>query len=433
MRFIRFDSVGGASGDMLLGALAAIGADLPAIERTVRRFLPDGVRFVREAVTDHGLQGIRATVRCAHRHDPEHWPDAATGHAARHGHAPHRTLREIAALLHAPALDAASRELTMQVFRRLAAAEGKMHGCKPEQVHFHEIGATDSIADIVGCCLALRQLDVAGVQVGPLPCGTGTIHCAHGAMPNPAPATLELLAGMEVCQTDEPFELVTPTGAALLATWRAELQPPPAAGRVVRTGLGFGQRELRNRPNLLRATLLEAEESVPSLESDRLDGSDLLVLETNLDDCNPQWIGDLIGRLLAAGARDAWATPVTMKKGRPGILLSVLATAEQAGALRERIFQATTTFGIRSHAVAREMLDRRFERVQTPYGAVRMKIGSRNGEDLVRTPEFEDCARLARAHDVAPRQVYEAAARAGTDGKTSPRGGTRAARIRNRR
>ncbi|MEI8244155.1 MAG: nickel pincer cofactor biosynthesis protein LarC, partial [bacterium] len=410
MRFIRFDSVGGASGDMLLGALAAIGADLRGIERTVRKFLPDGVRFVSEAASDHGLNGVRATVRCADHHAHDHWPDAHAGQAGRHGrqaHAPHRTRKDIAALLKSPALDADSRDLALAVFDRLAVAEGKIHGKKPAEVHFHEIGATDSIADIVGCCLALRQLNVAGVSVGPLPCGTGIIQCAHGAMPNPAPATLELLAGMEVCQTDEPFELVTPTGAALLGTWIAKLQAPPASAQVVCAGFGFGKRELRSRPNVLRATLLEG--AGASDTSDRSDASDILVLETNLDDCNPQWIGELITRLLAAGALDAWATPVTMKKGRPGIILSALAAAAQAAALREHIFRATTTFGIRSYAVTREMLDRRFETVKTPFGDVRVKIGSRNGEDLVRSPEFEDCARLARAHDIAPRQVYDAA------------------------
>ena len=413
MRYIRFDSVGGASGDMLLGALAAIGADLHAIERTVRKFLPDGVRLLTEEVGDRGLHGIRATVRCTPHHQHDHWPDARVGHGAKHGHphAPHRTLQEITRLLQSPALDAETRRLALAVFGRLAKAEGKIHGKKPAEVHFHEVGATDSIADIVGCCLALRQLNVAGVSVGPLPCGIGIIQCAHGAMPNPAPATLELLAGMEISQTDEPFELVTPTGAALLGTWCAELKRPPVTAQVICAGLGFGRRELHGRPNVLRATLLEGIASGRSGRSDQFDESSLVVLETNLDDCNPQWIGDLISRLLARGALDAWATPVTMKKGRPGIMLGVLTAEEQAGALRELIFRATTTFGIRSYAVTREMLDRRFETVKTPFGLVRVKVGSRKGEELVRTPEFEDCAKLARARDITPRQVYDAAVR----------------------
>jgi uncharacterized protein (TIGR00299 family) protein len=409
MRFIRFDSVGGASGDMLLSALVALGAELPAIQRTLRKFLPDGVRFHQEPAGDRGLHGVRVAVRCATTAPHDHWPDAHPTHqprAVHPPHAPHRSLRDIVTLLKAPALDPASRSLALAVFRRLADAEGAIHNCPPGKVHFHEVGATDAIADIVGCCLALRQLGVAGVSVGPLPCGTGTITCTHGCMPNPAPATLRLLTGMAICQTDEPFELVTPTGAALLATWCAELSAPPASTKVIATGFGFGQRALRNRPNVLRATLLE---SIAPDQAVGADAADLLVLETNLDDCNPQWIGDLLTRLLEQGALDSWATPVIMKKGRPGTILSALVTADHAATLREHIFRATTTFGIRAYPVTREILERRFTTIATRFGQVRLKIGCRQGEELVRTPEFEDCARLARAHDTTPRQVYTAA------------------------
>lgn len=400
MSFIRFDSVGGASGDMLLSALTAIGADLEAIEQTLHRLLPEAVHLHREAAADRGLLGVRVNVRLAHAHDHAHWPD---GHDE--AHAPHRGLPEIRALLDSPLLDAKPRRLALAVFRRLAEAEGRVHGRAPETVRFHEVGAADSIADIVGCCLALDQLDVAGVSVGPLPCGVGTIQCAHGAMPNPAPATVELLAGLAVTQTDEPFELVTPTAAALLATWLHELPPPPGSLCIVRSGLGFGRRNLRARPNVLRATLLEAAPSASAGETD------LQVLETNVDDCNPQWLGDLIGRLLEAGALDAWIAPATMKKNRPGFVVSALVPAAAASAVTEALFRCTTTFGVRSHAVQRQILDRRFETVTTPFGAVRVKVGSRQGADVTRSPEFEDCARLAREAGVTPRQVYEAALR----------------------
>ena len=413
MRFIRFDSVGGASGDMLLAALVAVGADLAAIQRMLRRFLPDDVRLTAEPASDRGLHGLRVSVHCRRAATPHHWPDAGSHAPHPHGsaHAPHRTAKDIAHLLASPVLDPPTRNLSLAVFRRLAEAEGRIHGKPAAAVHFHEVGATDSIADIVGCCLALRQLGVAGVTVGPLPCGTGTIQCAHGAMPNPAPATLDLLAGMKITQTDEPFELVTPTAAALLATWCGAASRSSALQgmRIVRAGYGFGHRSLRSRPNALRATLLETVSS--SDKSDESDPSDIRLLETNLDDCNPQWIGDLIPRLLAAGALDAWATPATMKKGRPGFVLAALTPATAVPAVTDLIFQSTTTFGIRSHAVTREILERRFETVKTPFGAVRVKIGSRNGRDTVRTPEFEECARLARAARVSPRQVFEAATR----------------------
>lgn len=409
MRYIRFESVGGASGDMLLSALVSIGADLKSINRTVRACLPEPVSITDEPATSHGLHGIRVSVHLSHAHQEHHWPDAGH-HPAAHHHAPHRTLKDVAALLNASKLDAGTRKLALAVFTRLAEVEGRIHGRPSNRVHFHEIGASDSIADIVGCCLALKQLDVAGVSVGPLPAGTGVIHCAHGVMPNPAPATVELLAGLSVVQTDEPFELVTPTGAALLAAWRETLATPPAALRVLRSGFGFGRKDLKGRPNVIRATLLESD-STNAPQMSTSDAENLMVLECNLDDCNPQWIGDLIPRLLAAGALDAWAMPATMKKGRPGLVLSALAPAAAKAAITDLIFAATTTFGVRSYSVTRDVLDRRFETVKTPFGPVRVKIGSRQGRDQVRTPEFEDCVRCARAHTVAPRQVAEAAMR----------------------
>jgi uncharacterized protein (TIGR00299 family) protein len=322
-------------------------------------------------------------------------------------HPPHRTLRDITRILHTPLLPPATRKLALATFQRLAAAEGAVHHRSPAKVHFHEVGAIDSIADIVGCCLALQQLAITGIRVGPLPCGTGTLTCAHGCMPNPAPATMHLLAGMEVCQTDEPFELVTPTAAALLATWRHAFPAPPAVTRVCATGMCFGRRTLLQRPNLLRATLLESpeHETPPAVAAEE---PALIVLETNLDDCNPQWVGELLARLLEHGALDSWATPVIMKKGRPGLVVSALAPAARAAPLRAQIFRATTTFGIRTYAVTRETLARRFETVSTPFGPVQVKVGSHRGEDLVRAPEFEDCLRLARTHDTTPRIVYNA-------------------------
>ena len=224
-------------------------------------------------------------------------------------------------------------------------------------------------------------------------------------MPNPAPATQRLLAGMTVTQTDEPFELVTPTGAALLRVWTRALEPVPATAAVVRSAFGFGARALNGRPNVLRATLLaEAPAEAPGAR-------ELLVLESNLDDCNPEWLGALTADLLERGALDVWLTPVVMKKGRPGTLLGVLARAEDAPALREWIFRSTTTFGIRHYAVGRETLERRFENARTPWGEVPVKIGALRGEDLTASPEHDACAALARANRVAPRQVYEAALR----------------------
>lgn len=438
--FLRFDSVGGASGDMILSALAALGADVQRIEQTINAFFPEPLHFHAEPASGAGLNGLHVSVHAEHHphHDDAFWPDADShahahehghGHAhdeAAHGHGQshhhhgeaqthvpthaahahdhaHRGLAEITRLLVRAPLPEHTRDLALEVFQSLAESEAAIHGKTPETVHFHEVGAWDSVADIVGACLALDQLGVSGVACGPLPAGIGTIRCAHGEMPNPAPATQHLLAGMTVTQTDEPFELVTPTGAALLRVWTRSLEPVPATTTVLRSAFGFGARALNSRPNVLRATLLgETADDVPGPQ-------DLLVLESNLDDCNPEWLGALTADLLARGARDVWYTPAVMKKGRPGTVLSVLAEAARADALCEWIFRSTTTFGIRRHAVRRDELARRFEQATTPWGQVTVKIGSLQGRPITASPEHEACAALARAHQIAPRQVYDAA------------------------
>ncbi len=446
--FLRFDSVGGASGDMILSALVALGADLAAIETTINAFFPETIRLASEPASGSGLHGLRVTVRlrgdhAPHTHPTEEWPDALPhgahththghghthghhththGHGHTHGHTPvtdgpeaqvghpphpaHRGLHEIDGLLLAAPLPERARTLARATFRRLAEAEAKIHNKLPESVHFHEVGAWDSVADVVGACLALEQLGVEGVACGPLPSGVGTLRCAHGEMPNPAPATLELLAGMCVIQTDEAAELVTPTGAALLRTWTLDTPQPPAAGRPVRSAYGFGTRTLAGRPNVLRVTLYTS--ACPTeTESDGLDR--LEVLEANLDDCNPEWLGALTAELLERGALDVWQTPALMKKGRPGTLLGVLARPSEAAALRAHIFRATTTFGVRTHTVRREALDRQTVSTPTPWGEVAVKVGSRKGVPLTASPEHESCAALARRHGLTTREVYEAA------------------------
>jgi uncharacterized protein (TIGR00299 family) protein len=410
--FLRFDSVGGASGDMILSALAALGADFAAIEKTLHAFFPEHLHFHIDDAHACGLNGLRVSVHAEHASHEDVWPDAhehvhghphehAAGHEHAHTHE-HRSLADIEHLLTHATISDASRTRALAVFRALAEAEAKIHGKTPETVHFHEVGAWDSVADIVGACLALEQLGVCGVSCGPLPAGVGTIHCAHGEMPNPAPATQELLTGMTVIQTDEPFELVTPTGAALLRVWTRTLETPPAATKVLRSAFGFGGRTLNGRPNVLRATLLAATETAEPAGDD-----DLLVLETNLDDCNPEWTGALSADLLSHGALDVWQTPIVMKKSRAGTLLSALAPAAEAAALRERIFRATTTFGIRYYPVQRETLARRFETVTTPWGDVPVKIGALRGQDITVSPEHDACAALADANGVTPRAVYE--------------------------
>jgi uncharacterized protein (TIGR00299 family) protein len=405
VRILRFDSVGGASGDMILGALVGLGVDPHQLEHELASLGAERFSIAVAPFSSHGIGGVQAAVELgAHGHHAhDHGHDHAHAHG-EHTHAPHRGLREIAAMIERSALPPPVRELSLRVFRRIAEAEAKIHGTTVEEIHFHEVGAMDSIVDVVGGCLALHRLRVDSVVIGPLPIGHGTIRCAHGTYPSPAPATVELLAGAAVEQVDEPFETVTPTGAALLTTWKTA-DALPAGARVVAASYSFGHRRLNHRPNLLRATLFEADALTAAPAS-------CLVLECNLDDTSPELIGALTVRLLEAGALDVFTAAIQMKKQRPGVLLTVLCEPAQREPLLDLIFRGSTTFGVRAYPVERTVLARRHETVNTPYGPIRVKIGTWKGADVTRAPEFEDCARAAREQDVPVRAVYEAALRA---------------------
>ncbi|MEI6515476.1 MAG: nickel pincer cofactor biosynthesis protein LarC, partial [bacterium] len=295
---------------------------------------------------------------------------------------------------------------SLAVFERLAEAEARVHGTTPDHVHFHEVGALDAIADIVGVCQALHLLHIDQVGFSPLPQGHGTIQCAHGTFPNPAPGTVELLKGFPVCHVDEPFELVTPTGAALLTTLNSVATWPD--GWIIKAvGHGFGQRKLNGRPNLLRATLLEA-------PSAKLEDPDLcMVLETNIDDTTPELVGALVQKLLVAGAYDAFTASIQMKKQRPGTLLTVLCAPDLKAIMLDLIFTESTTFGVREHLTRRTMLEREIIEVETQYGMIRIKIGRWHGTPVTASPEYEDCAKAAATHTVSVRIVYESAQAAG--------------------
>jgi hypothetical protein len=398
MKVLRFDSVGGASGDMILGALIGLGADRAKLQKELDSLNVGEFEIQAKPLQSHGITGLQAGV---HIHEHPHHHDHDERH---HDHHDHRGLREISDIIQRSALPPAVKESSLRVFKRIADAEAKIHGTTPDKIHFHEIGAVDSIVDIVGCCLGLDLLGVQEVVVGPLPMGHGTIECAHGTYPSPAPATAELLKGAAVVDVDEPFELVTPTGAALLTTWR-NLHAVPAGSRVLQTAHSFGHRELKGRPNLLRAILLEAvqTESAPN---------ECLVLECNLDDTTPELIGALTERLLAAGALDVFTTAIQMKKQRPGALLSVLCESAHRDALLDLVFRESTTFGVREYMTQRTVLARRWEDVETPYGKVRVKIGRWRNDDVTSAPEMEDCIRLAREKNVPARMVYESAQQA---------------------
>ena len=373
MKTLRFDSVGGASGDMILASLTGLGVDTDSILTALSSLEIGDFAFRTESVSDYGLQGLRLHVD-----------------VQDHGHShAHRHLGDIRRLIDASSLPAATKGLSIRVFERLARAEAAVHGTTPDQIHFHEVGAVDSIVDIVGSCFALERLDVRQVIVGPLPDGQGTTRFSHGVMPIPVPAVVELLKGRPVVQTDEPFEMVTPTAAALLTTWQDALAgEDAAAGRapavVLRAANAFGHRKLNTRPNLLRAILLETAAS----EAPQQD--ECLVLECNLDDVTSEIIGSMTQTLLARGALDVFTPAVQMKT----------------------IFAESTTFGIREYATRRTILGRRHVEVLTRYGKVRVKIGAWKGCEITKSPEHADCAACAEASGVPLRVVYDEAIRA---------------------
>ena len=405
-RWLHFDLLGGASGDMCLGALIDLGVPVATLRQALQSLSVEPVHLQAEPAADHGLNGTRVTV---HTHETRANPAGAaephhdhTDASHHHAHAPHRGLAEINTIIQAAPLPDAVKSTSLAVFERIGRAEAKVHNCPLKSIHFHEVGALDSIADIVGSCLALHTLGVDTVSVGMFPAGHGVIACAHGTYPNPAPATLEILTGLPLVTVDEPHELVTPTGAALLAEWRQHAHPPPGS-RIVRVGYGLGQRSLQHRPNILRAVLYETADATAATPDQ------CLVLECNLDDTTPELVGALTERLRAAGALDVFTAAVQMKQQRPGILLTVLCQPTDRDPMLQLIFTESTTFGVREAMMNRHILERHMEEVATPYGPVRVKVGRWQGDEVTRTPEFSDCQQRAAAAQVPVRHVWAAA------------------------
>jgi hypothetical protein len=385
MKALHFDSIGGASGDMILGALIDLGVDPASLQDQLRSLDVGDFSIVAAETNLQHLRGTQVTVDV---------PDAPKSHE--------QNLETISAVVSGSALPEPVKESSLSVFRRLAEAEARVHGTSLEKVHFHEVGAVDSIVDIVGSCLALHLLAASEVTVGPLPVGEGSIETEHGMLPIPVPATAELLKGHPTIRTHETSELITPTGAALLSAWITQF---PSSGNTMASaavGYGFGHRNLQARPNLLRATLSESVNSADNT---------CLVLECNLDDTVPELLGSLAQSLIEKGALDVFTTPIQMKKQRPGILLTVLAKPEDKDTFLDLIFRETTTFGVREHLASRTVLERRSVEVNTQYGAVRVKVGRWQGKDVTSSPEHDDCVKLAKESDVAVREIYEAAIR----------------------
>lgn len=423
MQTLYLDVFSGISGDMFLGALLDLGVDFRELERGLRRLKLDGYHLHVGRGTKSSIAGTKFDVHleAAHSHEHPHAAGADCGHGCDHNHDhphdhghghPHhhddgRDFAAIQALIHASTLSDWVKERSVAVFRRVAVAEGKIHGVPPERVHFHEVGAVDSIVDIVGACIALELLGKPRVLAAPVVEGTGWVRCAHGRFPVPTAATLEILGarGIPVTQCDEPHELVTPTGAALLAEFAESFRP--MAGLVARkVGYGLGTRDNHTRPNVLRAVLADSDNSATDHDWET---DTVAVLETSLDDVSGEILGHFAESTIKAGALDVFHTPIHMKKNRPGVLLTVLCAAADADRFTERLLRHTSAFGVRRTLAERRKLRREFVRVKTEFGEVPVKLGRLDGEIVQVAPEFDACRDKAVQAGVPVRTVMAAA------------------------
>ncbi|MBN1588856.1 MAG: nickel pincer cofactor biosynthesis protein LarC [Pirellulales bacterium] len=391
MKVAYLDCASGAGGDMILGALVDAGASLDTLNETIASMgLPD-CRLTADEVRRCGFRAIQVQVHAETTHD-------------------HRRLTEIFDLLGRTNLTDRQKELARRIFQRLAQAEAKAHGIDMEEVHFHELGAVDTIADVVGAVVGFDLLGIERVVASPIPTGSGRIQMAHGLVSVPAPAVAELLRGVPLAESRVEAELTTPTGAVLVTTLAEAFGPLPAM-TIEQIGCGAGSRDLAEQPNLLRLLIGQAVEPADESASEVL-ADEVWLLETNLDDASGEILGHCVDRLWQAGSLDVWTTAIQMKKNRPGVMLSALCRAEDVARLESIVFGETPTLGLRRRLVQRHILRREAREVTTPWGTVEGKVRWLPDGQVRFSPEYESCRQLADRQGVALREVYEAAAKA---------------------
>jgi uncharacterized protein (TIGR00299 family) protein len=421
VKVLYFDCFAGAAGDMVVGALIDAGVMLEDVRRALGSLAISPTTVWTERVTRTGIsatkfcvKGEHAPIDHAHDHDRDHEPSHqhhghshvhTRPHEEKHHHV-HRTLADINRLIDGSALSGIGKDRAKELFGRLGEAEAAVHGTPLNHVHFHEVGALDSIIDIVGTVFAMETLGIERVVASPLNVGSGTVRTAHGVYPVPAPATARLLKNAPIYVGTQTVEMVTPTGALLITGYAQEFGPMPPM-RVAQIGYGAGNRDFPDVPNVLRVLIGESDAAAASRT--------VVVIEAEIDDMNPQIFGVLMERLLAQGALDVFYTPIQMKKNRPGTLLSVIAAPDIRDALTGTIFRETTTIGVRYLEMTRECLERRTVTVHTSVGDVRIKVATRNGRILNAAPEFEDCIRLAGEHDMPAKHIQALAMKAWLD------------------
>src|ERR1700688_3877380 len=419
MRIGYLDCFSGISGDMFLGALINAGVSPKLLKDTVKA-LDIGARLEISKVERGGISATKVDVHAHgekdlprevfweqqendHAHEHSHGHDHSHEHRHEHG----RTLSNIRKIIEKAAIGSNAKRTAIKIFEALGQAEAEIHNVSIDQVHFHEVGAVDAMVDIVCAAVGAESLEVEGWVCSPLNVGGGTVKCAHGTLPVPAPATLKLLNNAPVYSSGPQVELVTPTGAAIVKTLSTRFASFPPM-KIEKAGYGAGSRDFPDHPNLLRLTIGESTAAGANAASGTSNDS-IMVLEANLDDLSPQVLAYTMERLLTEGALDVFSIPVQMKKNRPGALLTVLAKKEDADRLSKLIFAETTTLGIRRREERRQTLARRWETVDTTWGPVRMKIANMNGTVSNYAPEYEDCRKLAEEKQVPLRNVMQEA------------------------
>ena len=384
MRILYLDCFSGVAGDMILGALIDLGVSVGLIRDRLSALPLRGYAISARRTIRQGISGTKFEVKVGRDHA-------------------HRGWREIRGIIEEAALDEEIRDRSLQIFRRLIEAESRIHRIPLEKVHLHELGAVDAIVDIVGSVIAMREIlgSDGRLHVSPIRVGTGFVRMEHGSLPVPAPATAALLKGVPISSGPVEGELATPTGAAIVSTLAASFGPMPPM-TLLGVGYGAGTRQYDDHPNLLRALLGEATRTAQASE-------DVAVIECTIDDMNPQGYGYLMERLFEKGALEVFYTPVQMKKNRPGTLVTVIAPQEKFGDLSEVVFAESTTIGLRHTLAGRIELAREVKTVKTPFGRVRVKVSSLDGQVAQAQPEYEDCRRIASERGVPLKEILAAA------------------------
>ena len=412
MKVLYFDCFAGAAGDMILGALLDAGLPFEELKAALGSLAVDGWDVSVDRVIKTGVTATKFRVH-EHVRQGSGSRDQGSGHRHHHDHG-HHSLDDIFAAIGRSALSEAGKARAIKMFRRLGEAEAAIHGTPIDQVHLHEVGALDSIIDIVGAVFALEWFKADRIVVSPINVGGGMVRSEHGVFPVPAPATVALLKNAPVYSSGIQMELLTPTGALVLTEFASAYGPIPQM-RVDQVGYGAGDRELKETPNVVRVLVGEAEESKPQGPSPR--SHRVTVLECEIDDMNPQIFGVLMDKLYAAGALEVFYSAVQMKKNRPGTLMTIVAKPEQREAMTEIVFRESTTIGIRHQELSRECLDREMVTVTTGLGPVRFKVARRDGRVLNAQPEFEDLAKLSAERGIPIKEVQALAHKAWLDKK----------------